>query len=91
MKNNLIEIDQDFLNHNSISAEVFKFNNIKYYELLNPIKVNSIYNVKFIRLKFNKYLEDGITQIAYESITIEKKYIKNLSDIFNLVSNKNQN
>ena len=91
MKNNLIEIDQDFLNHNSISAEVFKFNNIKYYELLNPIKGNSIYNGKFIRLKFNKYLEDGITQIAYESIIIEKKYIKNLSDIFNLVSNKNQN
>lgn len=91
MKNNKIEIDQYFLDHNSISAEVFKFNNIKYYQLLNPVKGDSIHNGKYIKLKFNKYLDDGITQIAHDFIIIEKKYIKNLSDIFNLVSNKNQN
>ena len=71
----ILEVDKDFLSHNGVSKELFNFDNIRYYEELNPVKGNSIHNAKYVKIFFNKYLPDGISRIAYDSIVISKEFI----------------
>ena len=55
----ILEVDKDFLSHNGVSKELFNFDNIRYYEELNPVKGDSIHNAKYVKIVFNKYLPDG--------------------------------
>ena len=71
----ILEVNQDFLNHNGVSKELFSFDNIRYYEELNPVKGNSTHNSKYVKIVFNKYLPDGITRICYDSMVMPKEFI----------------
>ena len=71
----ILEVDQDFLTHNGVSKELFSFDNIRYYEELNPVKGDSIHNSKYVRIVFNKYLPDGITRICSVILLCQKNLL----------------
>ena len=90
IKNKRLIVDKVFLDVNHISKELFNFENIKYYEELKPVEGNSIHNSKYVRIVFNKYLNDGITRIAYDRMSIPIQWIKNYATLQeNIVAPRN--
>jgi len=88
--NKQLIVDTNFLTLNKMSKELFNFGNIDYYKELNPCAGNSIYNGKYVKIVFKKYLPNSFNQIAFKSVVIDKSLIKNYATLQqNIVAPRN--